>query len=63
MENKPIEKARELWQFIKKVFTHNHCDDCGFTKDQVFVAELWLEAGLILCETCMEKGKQKAEEP
>lgn len=43
---------RDIIRFIKKVITHNHCDTCGFTKDEVFVVEFFAEAGLIQCEKC-----------
>lgn len=42
----------KIIRLIKKVITHNHCDTCGFTKDEVFVAEYFAEAGLIQCEKC-----------
>lgn len=38
--------------FFKKVFTHNYCDTCGFTKDNVFCSELRIEAGIIQCKKC-----------
>lgn len=42
---------------IIKLFTHNRCDTCGFTKDDVYVSELYMEAGLIQCNKCIEKSK------
>lgn len=45
-------KMKGIIEFIKKAITHNHCDSCGFTKDEVFVAEFFAEAGLIQCEKC-----------
>ena len=41
--------------WIVKIFTHNLCDTCGFTKEQVFVTELYMEAGLIQCQKCIDK--------
>jgi hypothetical protein len=38
--------------FFKKVFTHNYCDTCGFTKDKVYVTEICMEAGIIQCDKC-----------
>ena len=43
---------RNLISFFKKMFTHNRCDTCGFTKDKVYVTEYYTEAGLIQCEKC-----------
>ena len=36
-----------VFNFFKKVFTHNYCDTCGFTKDNVYVTEYCMEAGII----------------
>jgi hypothetical protein len=47
----------KILQFIKKLFTYNHCDTCGFTKDAVYVTEYFLEAGIIQCEKCVLKHK------
>ena len=35
--------------------THNYCDTCGYTKEKVFVTEIWMEAGLIQCVNCYNK--------
>lgn len=43
---------KQISQFIKKIFTHNRCDTCGFTKDKVYVTEIYAEAGLIQCMKC-----------
>jgi len=48
---------RNIIRLIKKVFTHNHCDTCGFTKDEVFVVKYFAEAGLVQCEKCIEVKK------
>ena len=45
-------KMRNLISFFKKMFTHNRCDTCGFTKDNVYVTEYYAEAGLIQCDKC-----------
>jgi hypothetical protein len=37
---------------IKKMSTHNRCDSCGFTKDDVYVTEYFTEAGWIECGKC-----------
>ena len=37
---------------VKKKFTHNRCDGCGFTKDDVYVTQYFTEAGYIECEKC-----------
>jgi hypothetical protein len=44
-----------IFDFIKKVFTHNRCDGCGFTKDDVYVTEYFAEAGYIECKKCYNK--------
>ena len=36
-----------VFSFFKKRFTHNYCDTCGFTKDNVYVTEFCTEAGII----------------
>ncbi len=41
-----------VFNFFKKVFTHNYCDTCGFTKDKVYVTEYCTEAGIIQCDKC-----------
>jgi hypothetical protein len=41
--------------FIKKAFTNNYCDTCGFTKEQVYVTEILTEAGIIQCKNCIKK--------
>jgi hypothetical protein len=37
---------------VKKALTHNRCDGCGFTKDEVYVTEYFTEAGFIECMKC-----------
>lgn len=46
---------KQIISFLKKLFTHNKCDSCGFTKDEVFVVELYCESGLIQCKKCYNK--------
>ena len=46
---------KKLSTYIKKMFTHNHCDTCGYTKDKVYVTEFYCEAGLIQCLKCKNK--------
>ena len=40
---------------VKKALTHNRCDSCGFTKDEVCVTEYFTEAGYIECEKCYDE--------
>ena len=47
-----INPMKKILNFLKKIFTHNHCDNCGFTKDKVYVIESFNEAGLIQCNKC-----------
>jgi hypothetical protein len=44
-------------KFIIKMFTHNYCDTCGFTKRDVFITEHFTEAGLIQCNKCFSENK------
>jgi hypothetical protein len=44
-------------KFIIKMFTHNYCDTCGFTKRDVFITEHFIEAGLIQCNKCFSENK------
>jgi len=55
-------KMNKILQFIKKLYTYNHCDTCGFTKDAVYVTEYFLEAGIIECEKCVLKHKGGQDE-
>lgn len=41
-----------VFSFFKKMFTHNYCDTCGFTKDKVYVTEIFMEGGIIQCNKC-----------
>ena len=43
--------------FVKcgKMFTHDWCDDCGFTRDKVFVTEHYTESGHHQCKKCINK--------
>lgn len=43
---------QNIFSFIKKLFTHNRCDDCGFTQDNVYITEYYSEGGLIQCMKC-----------
>ena len=47
-----IKTIKKILNFLKKIFTHNYCDNCGFTKDKLYVIELFNEAGLIQCNKC-----------
>ena len=49
---------KKIIEFIKKWFTHNRCDTCGFTKYKVYLIELYSEAGLIQCEKCYKCFKE-----
>jgi len=53
-ENPPAAKPllAAVFSFFKKVFTHNYCDTCGFTKEKVYVTEICMEAGIIQCGKC-----------
>ena len=43
---------KKIINFLKKVFTHNYCDTCGLTKDNVYVVEYHIESGFLQCEKC-----------
>ena len=50
---------KKIIEFIKKWFTHKRCDTCGFTKDKVYLVEMYLESGLIQCEKCYNNYNEK----
>ena len=50
------EKKDTLLGTVKKALTHNRCDSCGFTKEQVYLTELFTESGLIVCKPCYDKS-------
>ena len=37
---------------VKKALTHNRCDNCGFTKDEVYTTVLFTESGYRECMKC-----------
>jgi len=42
------------WNDLKKVFTHEYCDSCGFTEENVVTTEYFTEGGWRQCETCID---------
>ena len=46
---------KKIINFLKKVFTHNYCDTCGLTKDNVYVVEYHIESGFLQCEKCIQE--------
>lgn len=49
---------KKILLYIKKALTHNYCDSCGFTKDEVYVTEYLIEGGIRECNKCITKNKQ-----
>ena len=49
-------------KMIIKIFTHNYCDTCGFTKRDVFITDNFADAGLIQCNKCFSKYKEVSNE-
>ena len=49
---------RKFWKIIVKIFTHNWCDTCGFTKSDLFITEIFMEGGLRQCEKCINKSNK-----
>lgn len=47
---------KKVFSFIKKLFTHNRCDDCGFTQDNIYITEYYSEGGLIQCMKCYNEN-------
>jgi hypothetical protein len=45
----------QLLCVLKKVFTHNYCDGCGFTKEEVYTTEIFAEGGYNECKRCHEE--------
>ena len=37
---------------VKKALTQNNCDNCGFTKDEVYTTILFTESGYRECMKC-----------
>ena len=37
---------------VKKALTQNRCDNCGFTKDEVYTTILFTESGYRECKPC-----------
>lgn len=54
--SKNLNKMKKVFSFIKKLFTHNLCDDCGFTQDNVYITEYYSEGGLIQCMKCYNEN-------
>lgn len=52
---------RKLCDLIIKCFTHNLCDSCGFTKDQVFITEIHSETCTLKCQKCIDKELNKTK--
>lgn len=48
----------KIFRFILKVFTHNYCDTCGFTKNKVYITEYFMESGFKQCKKCISMTKQ-----
>jgi hypothetical protein len=46
---------KQIIIFLKKVLTHNYCDTCGFTKEEIYLTEILTEAGIIQCKNCTMK--------
>ena len=46
-----------VWCYLSKPFTHKYCDTCGFTKDEVYVTEYFMESGFRQCKKCIDKSK------
>ena len=46
---------KKIFIIIKKALTHNRCDNCGFTKDKVYLTEQFTESGFRECKICYNK--------
>lgn len=46
-----------MWNAFKLPFTHNRCDSCGFTEEEVYVTEFFTEGGYLQCKSCIDKEK------
>lgn len=49
----------KIWSYIVKPFTHNLCDTCGFTKNNIYMTEVFTEGGLYQCQECINKGPKE----
>ena len=45
---------KNLGRKIMKWLLWNHCDNCGFTKDPLFIVDEFAEGGYVLCEKCIK---------
>lgn len=52
---------KKFFKLIVKALTHNRCDTCGFTKDEVYVTEFFMESGWRQCNKCIEKERKKTQ--
>ena len=50
-----------FFNFLKKIFTYNYCDTCGFTEDKVYITEICMEAGIIQCDKCIIATSQNSK--
>jgi hypothetical protein len=46
---------KKLFKIFKKAFTHNRCDTCGLTKDEVYVTGIFGDGGIVQCQKCIDE--------
>jgi len=50
---------KQFLTLFKKIFTHNYCDTCGFTKNEIYLTVSFMESGLIQCQKCYNKQNKQ----
>ena len=46
---------KKIFKWIRMYITHNKCDTCGWTKDEVFLNGFHTRFNIIQCEKCYNK--------
>lgn len=42
-----------------RIMTHNYCDTCGWTEDEIYVTDDDLEGGLLQCKKCYYENEDR----
>ncbi len=47
--------VRRCLSYLPKFLTHNYCDSCGWTKNELYVTKMFSEEGFVECSECIMK--------
>lgn len=47
---------KKILAYIIKILTHEYCDSCGYTKDEVYVTWVGAGGGICECQKCIDKN-------